>query len=165
MTALRALAGDLNRAVAILLSGVALGLAAAVALTSHPVPTISQAVFGVVGWVFPGLFVALMVLGLVSILRLWRGIESAVWRQTGLQAASCIATLALTCTLLGISLGIGALAETPLTPETVTEVISTLTERFSMAFMTTVIGLPVSALMRSAVMILAARGDIREDGS
>ena len=82
-----------------------------------------------------------------------------------MQAASCIATLALTCTLLGISLGIGALAETPLTPDTVTQVISALTDRFSMAFMTTVVGLPVSALIRSAVLILSARGHAEEGRS
>ena len=165
MSALRSCGGDLNLALAVLLSGIALGLAVAVAVTSYPVPKISQAVFGVVGWIFPTLLAALILLGMVSILRLWRCSASAFWRQTGLQAASCIATLALTCTLLGISLGIGALAETPLTPDTVTQVISALTDRFSIAFMTTVIGLPVSALIRSAVLILSARGHAQEGRS
>jgi hypothetical protein len=164
MTALRALGGDLNRALALLLGGVALGLAVAVAITADPVPAISRAVFGVVGWVFPALLAGLVLLGMVSVLRLWRQSDSHFWRQTGLQAASCIATLALTCTLLGISLGIGTLAETPLAPDTVTRVISELTERFSMAFMTTVIGLPVSALMRSSILILSVRRNPKEVG-
>ena len=165
MTALRAFGGDLNRALAVLLSGSALGLAVVVALTARPVATIFQALLGVVGWIFPALLAALVLLGAIAILRLWRHSGSAFWRPTGLQAASCIATLALTCTLLGISLGIGALTETPLTPDTVTGVISALTERFSMAFMTTVIGLPVSALMRSAVLILSVRGRAEQVGS
>ena len=62
MSALRACGGDLNRALAVLLSGIALGLAVAVAVTSYPVPKISQAAFGVVGWIFPTLLAALILL-------------------------------------------------------------------------------------------------------
>jgi len=61
--------------------------------------------------------------------------------------------LALTYTLLGISLGIGGLAEQTLTPDTVQEVIRSLTAKFSLAFLTTVIGLPTAALLRAILMV------------
>ena len=78
------------------------------------------------------------------------------WWEAGVQAASGIATLALTFTLLGISIGISALAETPLSPETVPEVISHLTEQFGRAFMTTIVGLPTSHVLRALLSIQAS---------
>ena len=77
--------------------------------------------------------------------------------ETGLQAANGIATLALTYTLLGISLGIGSLAGHDLGPETIQVVIGELTRHFSMAFMTTVVGLPASAVLRAMLMIKMRR--------
>jgi hypothetical protein len=76
------------------------------------------------------------------------------WHQVGMQAANGISTLALTFTLLGISLGIGSLSEQSLTPENVNNVISILTTQFSMAFMTTVIGLPTATALRAWLSIL-----------
>ena len=64
------------------------------------------------------------------------------WMLSGLQACNGIATIALTFTLLGISLGIGSLSHGGLTPETINDIIAELTNHFSMAFMTSVIGLP-----------------------
>ena len=58
---------------------------------------------------------------------------------------------------LGISLGIGSLAGQDLTPDTIQSVIRTMTANFSLAFMTTVIGLPVSALLRSLLIVTDAR--------
>ena len=75
------------------------------------------------------------------------------WYLVGMQAANGVTTLALTFTLLGISLGIGGLAEQNLTPETVQGVIRDLTANFSLAFMTTVIGLPLSAILRAMLSI------------
>ena len=80
-----------------------------------------------------------------------------VWLETGLNLSGGITTLALTFTLLGISLGIGGLAEQELTPDTVQNVIRDLTAQFSLAFMTTVIGLPTAALLRGALLITHAR--------
>jgi hypothetical protein len=77
--------------------------------------------------------------------------------ETGLQAANGIATLALTYTLLGISLGIGSLAGHELGPDTIQAVIRDLTRHFSMAFLTTVVGLPTSAVLRAMLMIRARR--------
>lgn len=81
----------------------------------------------------------------------------AMWLEAGLQAANGITTLALTYTLLGISLGIGSLADQALTPETVQPIIRSLTESFSMAFLTTVVGLPLSSILRALLLVTHAR--------
>lgn len=75
------------------------------------------------------------------------------WYAVGMQAANGVTTLALTFTLLGISLGIGGLADQNLTPDTVQSVIRDLTANFSLAFMTTVIGLPLSAALRALLVV------------
>jgi hypothetical protein len=73
---------------------------------------------------------------------------------SGLQACNGIATIALTFTLLGISLGIGSLSHGGLTPETINDIIAELTNYFSMAFMTSVIGLPLSAVLRTLLILI-----------
>ncbi len=83
--------------------------------------------------------------------------SQATWLEAGLQAANGITTLALTYTLLGISLGIGSLADQALTPQSVQPIIRTLTENFSMAFLTTVVGLPLSAVFRALLLVTDAR--------
>lgn len=103
-------------------------------------------------------YLALLLVGVHAIAQLRRAPRSAYYRELGQQAASGVATLALTFTLLGISMGIGGLAEAELTPEHVDEVIGVLTQQFSMAFMTTVIGLPTAALLRAATALVASRG-------
>mgnify|MGYP001380422721 CR=1 FL=1 len=79
------------------------------------------------------------------------------WTEAAMQAADGVATLALTFTLLGISLGIGTLAERTLTPGTVQLVVRDLTKHFSLAFMTTVVGLPISAALRALIRVTEAR--------
>lgn len=83
-------------------------------------------------------------------------LERQKWVQAGLQACNGIATLALTFTLLGISLGIGRLSNSSLTPDSIDKVIATLTDDFSMAFLTSVIGLPLSAILRTILIVLNA---------
>jgi len=83
--------------------------------------------------------------------------EQDFWLGVGLQSAHGVTTLALTYTLLGISLGIGGLAAQQLSPETVQTVIRDLTGNFSLAFMTTVIGLPLSAGLRALMTIAHGR--------
>ena len=75
------------------------------------------------------------------------------WFETGLQLSNLISTIALTYTLLGISLGIGELSSSKLEVDTINQTISGLTEQFSMAFMTSVIGLPLSGILRSVLII------------
>lgn len=83
-------------------------------------------------------------------------LERQKWVQAGLQCCNGIATLALTFTLLGISLGIGQLSNSSLTPDSIDKVIATLTDDFSMAFLTSVIGLPLSAILRTVLIVLNA---------
>lgn len=80
-----------------------------------------------------------------------------VWTEAGLHAAGGVSTLALTFTLLGISLGIGTLADQELSPDTVQAIIGDLTRHFSMAFMTTVVGLPISAALQALVKITESK--------
>ena len=86
-----------------------------------------------------------------------------VWLEAGLQAANGITTLALTYTLLGISLGVGSLAENELSQDTVQTVIRNLTAQFSMAFLTTVVGLPTSAVLRTVLVLTHARSEQSRD--
>lgn len=117
-------------------------------------------VFGVS---FLALFGALVFAGLFCWTRLREtaGDPAArrLWADSGLHAANGVSTLALTYTLLGISLGIGTLAHQDLTPETIQGIIRSLTEHFSMAFMTTVVGLPSAAILRALIGITATRLD------
>ena len=79
--------------------------------------------------------------------------EKKLWFETGIQLSNLISTIALTYTLLGISLGIGDLSSSKLDVDTINETISKLTEQFSMAFMTSVVGLPLSGILRSILII------------
>jgi len=84
------------------------------------------------------------------------------WLEVGLHGANGVSTLALTFTLLGISLGIGTLAEQELTPETVQVIIGDLTKHFSLAFLTTVVGLPSAAVLRAILSISHQRMNMRK---
>jgi len=95
----------------------------------------------------------LVALSIYAITQLSHHKYADYWQEVGQQAGNAIATLALTFTLLGISLGIGTLAEQPLSPENVQVIISGLTKQFSMAFMTTVIGLPTATIIRALISI------------
>ncbi|WP_420418864.1 hypothetical protein [Pacificispira sp.] len=138
-----------------LLLGVAvLALAAGVAATDLGAADILDWLADTLGTTF------LTLLGLLCGVAFWAWVRIVqnhprrdFWLEAGLHAAAAVATLALTFTLLGISLGIGTLAHTELTPETVQPVIADLTEQFSLAFMTSVIGLPVSAGLRAALLL------------
>ena len=102
---------------------------------------------------FIGLYTLLVALGIYAIVQLKQPEHADYWQEVGLQTGNAIATLALTFTLLGISLGIGTLSEQPLSPENVQLIISGLTKQFSMAFMTTVLGLPTATILRALISI------------
>lgn len=110
----------------------------------------AQAVFG---WSFALVFSALLIAGVIACQKLRKGANPYYWYEVGQQAANGISTLALTFTLLGISLGIGSLSEQSLSPDNIQHIISNLTKAFSTAFMTTVLGLPSAALLRAWVGI------------
>ncbi len=149
-----------SRAVSFLLGSLAIGLAFAAMATSSSAAQITDWAGQVLGWTFVFLLASLIFICLFSWVRLLRdGTTPAteVWLQAGVQAANGVTTLALTFTLLGISLGIGSLAGQDLTPDTIQSVIRKMTANFSLAFMTTVIGLPISALLRSLLIVTDAR--------
>ena len=158
---MRALLGTLDstsRAVSYLMGGFALALAVAVLMTSNSVTDIANWAREVLGWSFVVMLTSLVFLSLYSWVRMlqMKGSGDEVWFEAGVQAANGVTTLALTFTLLGISLGIGTLAGQELTPETIQPVIRKMTANFSLAFMTTVVGLPVSALLRSLIIVTHA---------
>ncbi len=103
--------------------------------------------------VFIVIYSLLVALGIYAITQLTEHKYANYWQEVGQQAGNAIATLALTFTLLGISLGIGTLAEQPLSPENVQLMVAGLTKQFSMAFMTTVIGLPTATIIRALISI------------
>jgi hypothetical protein len=149
-----------SRAVSFMLGGLAIALAVAAVASSTSAAEISDWAGRVLGWTFVLILAALIFVCLFSWVRLLQdGTTPAteVWYEAGIQAANGVTTLALTFTLLGISLGIGSLSGQELTPETIQAVIRTMTANFSLAFMTTVIGLPVSALLRSLLVVTDAR--------
>ncbi len=143
-----------SRTLCCFLGVVVLGLFAAAAATSLDAGDIMRWVREVFGVTFLVALSALVVTALHCWMRLKAsGAVDAARLEIGLQAANGIATLALTYTLLGISLGIGSLAGHDLGPETIQAVIRGLTRHFSMAFMTTVVGLPTSAVLRALLMV------------
>ena len=77
------------------------------------------------------------------------------WMIVGSHASNGIATLALTFTLYGISKGIGGLSSENLNINQINMVITNLTSQFSMAFFTSVVGLPLSAILRATVALVA----------
>lgn len=106
------------------------------------------------GTTFTIFFCLLLLASVSAIVQLKASVQKDLWYEVGMQCANGVSTLALTYTLLGISLGIGALAQETLSPDNVNQVISVLTTQFSMAFMTTVVGLPSAAIIRAWTAIL-----------
>lgn len=150
-----------SQAVSYMLGGLVIALALGVMATSVSAVEITTWAWDVLGLAFATLLGSLVFIALLCWVKIKqlqaRGGEYRPWLVAGVQAANGIATLALTYTLLGISLGIGSLAGQQLTPDTIQGVIKSLTENFSMAFMTTVVGLPTSALLRSLLLVAHAR--------
>jgi hypothetical protein len=150
-----------SQAVSYMLGGLVIALALGVMATSVSAVEITTWAWDVLGLAFATLLGSLAFIALLCWVKIKqlqaRGGEYRPWLVAGVQAANGIATLALTYTLLGISLGIGSLAGQQLTPDTIQGVIKSLTENFSMAFMTTVVGLPTSALLRSLLLVAHAR--------
>ncbi len=143
------------------LGAIVLALAAAAMTTSSGVGEIAHWVHRSFGVSFLVLFSGLVLFALYCWLRLQRvgGLEPRrrIWLEAGMHASNGVATLGLTYTLLGISLGIAALSQHQLTPDTVQQVIGQLTRYFSMAFLTSVVGVPVAAGLRAIILVTEAR--------
>jgi cytochrome b561 len=162
---MRSLAGAIgagSRSISYLLGGVVLVLAIAAALTPLDAAQVADWAHRVFGWAYITLLGVLVFATLVCWTQMQRGDDGRMWFEAGMHTSSGIAILALTFTLIGVSLGVGTLAEQELTPATVQSVISQLSAHFSLAFMTTVVGLPTSAVMRALISITEARMPIRQ---
>ncbi len=141
------------RLTAIVLGCVIILLALATRIWSFNMVTTFEWLESAFGPLFLSIYGGLMVLGIVAIVKISTSAQAKVWFEVGSQAASGIATLALTFTLLGISLGIESLSQTELSPETIGTVIQSLTKHFSTAFLTTILGLPSANLIRSVLTV------------
>lgn len=152
-----------SQAASYFLGGLVLATAIAVTLLSQDVSAITGWALDVLGAGFIALLAGLIFVTLFSLVRMNADdiaeADREYWYAVGMQAANGVTTLALTFTLLGISLGIGSLAGQDLTPDTVQAVIRDLTANFSLAFMTTVVGLPVSAALRALLVISSKKPD------
>ena len=107
------------------------------------------------GYSFLVLISALIILVCFSWIKMfeakYQNIDRQIWVETGQHAANGVATLALTYTLLGISLGISTLSGE--IKQQYQALIGSLTQHFSTAFMTTVVGLPISGILRALIGI------------
>ena len=146
-----------SKGLTVFLGIVVLSLAAGVFISGGSIDNITGWTLKVFGTSFLILLAFLMITVCVCWVRLIDGGKSsqkrAVLLETAEHAANGTATLALTYTLLGISLGISSLAGKELNTNTIQSVIGGLTDHFSMAFMTTVVGLPISAVLRALIGI------------
>ena len=111
----------------------------------------------VFGWGYALMYALLVAGALFSFRRLSAAKDSRYWFELGQQTAGGIATLSLTFTLLGISLGIGALSDKTIDPTTIQGIIQELTRHFSTAFMTTVVGLPTANCLRALISLKYVR--------
>jgi len=150
-----------SRAASYMLGSIVIVTALLALSISQDISTVANWAIDVLGMGFIALLGGLIFITVFSLVRMLAAgeheNEQNFWLEVGLQSANGVTTLALTFTLLGISLGIGGLAAQQLSPETVQAVIRDLTGNFSLAFMTTVIGLPVSAGLRALMTIAHGR--------
>ena len=150
-----------SKALTWFLGAIVLALAIAAMSTSAGIGEIMDWVHQAFGVTFLVLFSGLVLVTLYCWLRLQRSDmapeDRKVWLESGMHAANGVATLGLTYTLLGISLGIASLSQSQLTPDTVQDIIGELTRHFSMAFLTSVVGVPAAAALRAMVMVTETR--------
>ncbi len=158
-----------SRSLSVVLGLAILALAGGAVATSLPPGEIAVRALALFGITFLALLGSLVLLAAFAWARMshWRQARRLreYWRDVGLHAASGMATLALTFTLLGIALGVGTLAEQDLTPETIQGVIRELTQHFSLALYSTVVGLPLSAASRATLLLCEGRLALAEDPS
>ena len=145
-----------SQAISIFLGGIVLTLFVYVGYSDTNPSFIFEWLISTLGYSFLIITAFLTFMAIISIINInnCENRRRKFWFETGLQVSNLISTLALTYTLLGISLGIGELSSSKLDIDTINQTISKLTQQFSMAFMTSVIGLPLSGLLRSILIII-----------
>ena len=148
------------------LGGLVILMAFAVYMTQTELSVILAWLEQVFSVSFVIIYLLLMGLGILACVRLDCEKQQAYWYEVGQQASGGVATLALTYTLLGLSMGIGSLSGQEITPDSIQGIIQGLTEHFSTAFMTTVVGLPSANALRAFVSIRRVKLQInwRENG-
>jgi len=149
------------RAFSYMLGATVVAVAVAASVSSTSLPEIIDWAEKIFGVTFLAIIGGLIFIAVYSWTRIIDCPGDRVWLEAGLQAANGVTTLALTYTLLGISLGVGSMAENELSPDTIQTVVRNLTAQFSMAFLTTVVGLPLSAVLRTLLLVTHARQDQR----
>ena len=152
-----------SQAISLLLGTVIIVLFIYVLSTNNEPSFIVNWLISVLGNTFIVLLLFLSITSIICIINVCSVEESKkkLWFESGLQLSNLIATIALTYTLLGISLGIGELSTSKLDVETINQTISKLTNQFSMAFITSVIGLPLSGILRSILVICYERSKMQ----
>lgn len=152
-----AIAGSGSKSISFVLGTAVLGAAVASGMMGLELREIADRAFEIFSVTFLALLGAMLAGFAFCLVRLVErrksGLGGEVWLEAAVHLAGGVATMALTYTLLGISLGIGTLAGQEVNAETVQTIIGDLTSHFSLAFMTTVIGLPVSAVLRAVIYI------------
>ena len=145
-----------SQAISIFLGGIVLILFLYVGYSNANPSLIFEWLVSTLGYSFLIITTFLTLIAIISIINInnYESRRRKFWFETGLQVSNLISTFALTYTLLGISLGIGELSSSKLDIDTINQTISRLTQQFSMAFMTSVIGLPLSGLLRSILIII-----------
>ena len=144
-----------SQAISVVLGTLIMVLLIYVLITNNEPTFVFNWLMSVLGDTFIVILLFLTITSLICIINVY-SVETSkkkLWFESGLQLSNLISTIALTYTLLGISLGIGELSASKLDVNTINQTISKLTEQFSMAFMTSVIGLPLSAILRSIIVI------------
>jgi hypothetical protein len=163
MKALTQTFGEGSRAFSYTLGTFVTVLAIGSVASSVSLPEIFDWAKKIFGVTFLGFVGSLVFVAVYSWAKILERPGNKVWLEAGLQAANGITTLALTYTLLGVSLGVGSLAENELSPDTVQTIVRDLTAQFSMAFLTTVVGLPTSAILRTVLLVTHARSSQSQD--
>ena len=149
-----------SRALSVLIGTAVIGVAATAMVTPFDPSGAATWAYDLFGGLFLVLYAVLVFLAVFCWVRIQMAATAtarAVWLDTGFHAANGVVTLALTFTLLGVSLGIGSLTGRDLAPDTIQPIIQEMTKHFSVAFMTTVIGLPTAAVLRAMLGITGAR--------
>ncbi|MDN4501398.1 hypothetical protein QX776_03255 [Alteromonadaceae bacterium BrNp21-10] len=136
------------RLVIMLAGALVIALALMSYFTAMPVVTLVEWLKRVFSLGFLVIYLGLVSVGIYAATQIGQSKTAEYWHEVGQQMGNGIATLALTFTLLGISLGIGSLSENSLSPDNIQQVISELTQQFSTAFMTSIVGLPTAAIIR-----------------
>lgn len=140
--------------------GILAGAALVVLAGAHLVGGVAPA--GVTSWIGKVLtwgYVGLALLLVYIALYAWACLGTEGQRRNralytaGVHAATGVSNLALVYTLMGIAMGISAVAQQNLNPQTIQVVVREMADNFALAFFTTVVGLPIATILRALLAV------------